>query len=532
MNTKHFWLLVFLLLIGTTLFAQVPQAINYQAVAYGSDGKAITNKQISVKLSIVQGNADGTIVYEETHQVQTANNGAFNLQIGTGTIVSGIFSAIDWSQSPYYIQFSLDTEGGSSYKKIATSQMLSVPYALYAERAGSVESGSSAEQHRFTVMPCNKEGGRLLTGQADIAWSDISLFVSYDDLQDQEATFSVEGLPSYIRFIDESQYGPMGVQIHLRVSYDSEEATSTVHQGKFVIQNKYGYKVEYPVQITTQAYNWESDPFGTEENINNELSNIIDIHEEYVNLQKSVNNAAFNDPSDVSLKTIYEKTYTPSSQIIYELWRKPYRSMSQITGFISELSSRNSPFVSENFKNDALAKAKIAKAYNYLTLTSWFGDVCIQPEVNSGQLLIPRTDKNEVLDMVIALLNEVLETNVSSENLLEAKILLGEAYLLKNDWQSAISISDEAESNTVLSLIHKIGTWKLSPTEEITESSLIAEYLDNFQAQYERGYLYLQALGYTATYFGLDQDNLYKVLLPIPENEINYNSAVTQNPGY
>lgn len=528
MNTKHFGLLVFLLLIGTTLFAQVPQAVNYQAVAYGSDGKAIANKQISVKLSIVQGSADGTIVYEETHQVRTANNGAFNLQIGTGTIVTGIFSSIDWSLSPYYIQFSLDTEGGSSYKKIATSQMLSVPYALYAERAGSVDGGSNTGNHTFTVMPCNKEGGRLLTGEADIAWSDISLFVSYDDLQDQEAAFSVEGLPSYIRFINESQYGPMGVQVHLRVTYDSTEATSTVHQGKFVIQNKYGYKVEYPIRITTQAYNWESDPCGTEENINNRLSYLI---EDYQNLQKSVNDAAFNEPNDVALRTIYEKTYTPSSQIVNELWSKPYRSISGLSDFIHELSSSNSPLVSENFKNDALAKAKIAKAYNYLTLTNWFGDVCIQPE-NDGVLAIPRTSRNEVLDMVIVLLNEVLETHVSSENLLEAKILLGEAYLLKNDWQSAISISDEADPNTVLSLIHKIGIWKLNPTEDITESSLITEYLDNFQAQYERGYLYLQALGYTATYFGFDQDNLYKVLLPLPDSEIAFNSEVTQNPGY
>jgi hypothetical protein len=77
----------------------------------------------------------------ETQTPTTNTNGLASIEIGVGTVVSGNFSTIDWSNGPYFIKTETDPIGGVSYTITGTSQLLSVPYALYAKSAGSV-SGS------------------------------------------------------------------------------------------------------------------------------------------------------------------------------------------------------------------------------------------------------------------------------------------------------------------------------------------------------------------------------------------------------
>ena len=124
-----------LLLYTTFVHAQVPQAINFQAVVRNTEGNVLPEQQVAIKLSLLQGSTEGEVIYEEIHHTITAQNGVINLQIGNGTPTVGLFTNINWSQSPYFISLSLDTENGDSFKKIATSPMLSVPYALYAEKS-------------------------------------------------------------------------------------------------------------------------------------------------------------------------------------------------------------------------------------------------------------------------------------------------------------------------------------------------------------------------------------------------------------
>ena len=106
------WLLgVAMLLSSLFSYAQSPQAMNFQAVARNAGGNPISDKEVGIKIEIVQGSASGTTVYGETHHTTTAKNGVVNLQIGNGTAINGIFTEIDWSQSPYYLRISMDTDG-------------------------------------------------------------------------------------------------------------------------------------------------------------------------------------------------------------------------------------------------------------------------------------------------------------------------------------------------------------------------------------------------------------------------------------
>ena len=128
---KH-TLLFLLILISVFSFAQ-PQGINYQGVAREASGNAILNQNISLRLSILDSSATGTSVYMETQNSTTNNSGLFNLSIGTGSVVSGVFSNIPWGQGDKWLKIEMDAAGGTNYQLIGTSQFLSVPYALHSK---------------------------------------------------------------------------------------------------------------------------------------------------------------------------------------------------------------------------------------------------------------------------------------------------------------------------------------------------------------------------------------------------------------
>ncbi len=94
-----------ILLFTSRLFAQsVPQGINYQAIARNSSGSVFVNSNVSVRTSIIEGSASGTMQYSETHQALTNQFGLFNLKIGNGTPLSGDFNSIPWSEANQWIK--------------------------------------------------------------------------------------------------------------------------------------------------------------------------------------------------------------------------------------------------------------------------------------------------------------------------------------------------------------------------------------------------------------------------------------------
>ena len=119
-------------------FTQSPEKMSYQAVIRNTNGELVSNQTVGMQISIVQGSANGSAVYVETHSPATNENGLVSLEIGNGNASMGKFSTIDWSAGPYFIQTETDPSGGSNYSITGTSQLLSVPYALYAKTAGSM----------------------------------------------------------------------------------------------------------------------------------------------------------------------------------------------------------------------------------------------------------------------------------------------------------------------------------------------------------------------------------------------------------
>ncbi len=114
---------------------QAPEKMSYQAVVRDASDELVTNTSVGMKISILQGSASGVIVYAETQTPTTNANGLVSIEIGNGTLVNGNFTTIDWSAGPYYLKTETDPAGGISYSITGTSQLMSVPYALYAKTA-------------------------------------------------------------------------------------------------------------------------------------------------------------------------------------------------------------------------------------------------------------------------------------------------------------------------------------------------------------------------------------------------------------
>lgn len=124
--------------IGIALFvqAQAPNKMSYQAVIRDNSGNLLQTTLVGMRISVLQGSSSGTPVYVETHTPTTNVNGLATLEIGGGTPVTGTVGAIDWSQGPYFIQTETDPAGGTNYTIAGSSELLSVPYALYSANGG------------------------------------------------------------------------------------------------------------------------------------------------------------------------------------------------------------------------------------------------------------------------------------------------------------------------------------------------------------------------------------------------------------
>ncbi len=131
---KNTFLLI-LLLLSENIWAQAPQKMTYQAVIRNGSNALILSSPIGIKVSVLQGSANGTVSYSET-QIQNTNiNGLVSLEIGMGIPVIGTFSNINWANGPYFIQTEVDPSGGSNYSVLGVTELISVPYALYSANA-------------------------------------------------------------------------------------------------------------------------------------------------------------------------------------------------------------------------------------------------------------------------------------------------------------------------------------------------------------------------------------------------------------
>jgi hypothetical protein len=136
-------LVTFCIAILTTcfLFAQAPQKMSYQAVIRNAQNDLVISKPVKMRISILQGSTNGTAVYSELHNPTTNANGLVSIEIGGGANPSGNFANINWANGPYFIKTETDPSNASNYSITGISQLLSVPYALYAANSGNAGNG-------------------------------------------------------------------------------------------------------------------------------------------------------------------------------------------------------------------------------------------------------------------------------------------------------------------------------------------------------------------------------------------------------
>lgn len=129
------------LLLVFTLWAQPTGRMSFQAAIRNSGNALVVNQTVGMRISILQDSTNGNPVYVETHNATTNDNGLATLEIGGGNVVSGSFTGINWANGPFFLKTETDPSGGTNYNITGTSQLLSVPYALYAETSGSSTPG-------------------------------------------------------------------------------------------------------------------------------------------------------------------------------------------------------------------------------------------------------------------------------------------------------------------------------------------------------------------------------------------------------
>ena len=144
------------LIVLLTINAQAPQGFNYQATVRNSAGALIVNQNVNFKFNIMLNSATSLPVFSETHLAPTDDLGQVNLVIGQGTATVGSFSTINWANGNYYLGIELNT--GAGYVAMGTTQLLSVPYALYANSAGNSQA---AIPNLASVLAVNNSANNL-----------------------------------------------------------------------------------------------------------------------------------------------------------------------------------------------------------------------------------------------------------------------------------------------------------------------------------------------------------------------------------
>ncbi len=146
---KEFALSAILLFIATSVWSQTPQGIKYQAVIRDNNNAVIANQSAGIQISILESSTSGNVIYQETFTETTNAYGLIHITIGKGNVTTGDFTQIDWENAPYFIETAVDQSGGTNYAVLGVSEILSVPYALYAEKSTSSYSSFLSETATF-----------------------------------------------------------------------------------------------------------------------------------------------------------------------------------------------------------------------------------------------------------------------------------------------------------------------------------------------------------------------------------------------
>ncbi len=188
-------LLFFLTLMFLTLSfvnGQVPQAFKFQAVARDGQGNILPNQDISLRIKILLGTSSDNIVYLETHDLRTNQFGLMHLEIGKGENKQGSIENINWQAGNYYLQVEMGDIYTSNYQILGKSQLLSVPYALYAEKAGNINTKDTSATNELQALSLSNDTLYLSKGNFIVLPPDQVKDADHDTLNEIQ-TLSIVG---------------------------------------------------------------------------------------------------------------------------------------------------------------------------------------------------------------------------------------------------------------------------------------------------------------------------------------------------
>ena len=176
---KKTMLSIISIMLGFVLMGQTPQGISHQAVIRNAANELVANSPVGIRVSILQGAPDSTVVYAEVHTPLSNANGLITFVIGQGNDQSSDFSAIDWAGGPYFVKTEADPQGGINYTIEGISQLWSVPYALSAgTTGGGFSNGDSLvlkDQEGMTRFVINPNTGEFKMMNNDTVWYSIQV---------------------------------------------------------------------------------------------------------------------------------------------------------------------------------------------------------------------------------------------------------------------------------------------------------------------------------------------------------------------
>ncbi len=166
MLQKSIFSIAVVLLASASIYAQVPQGFNFQAVARDANGDILANTQLGVQISLLEGSEDGNPLYTETHSVTTNPLGLIQIVIGEGTAAEEQdFSKIDFGAGNVFVKLAIDPEGGTEYADLGTTRLLSVPYAMVAQKA--IEGGGSLNGTEINLNTTDADSSFIINLEGD-----------------------------------------------------------------------------------------------------------------------------------------------------------------------------------------------------------------------------------------------------------------------------------------------------------------------------------------------------------------------------
>lgn len=247
------------ILISGQVTAQSPEKMSYQAVIRDAGNNLIVNKPVGMKISILQGSDNGTPVYAETQTPITNINGLVTLEIGTGS-TSDVFSAIDWSNGHYFLKTEIDPEGGTNYTITGISQLISVPYSLYAIKAGN---GFSGDYNDLSNLPdLSNVVSVAAPQQGDLAWYHSGQWIRLPKGTEGQLltvkggipvwlTYGFAGIQGYFQFVT---FKP-GTSNPVAFGFIAPDGTVISGSGNFTCTWN-SLNLRYEITITGETYYW------------------------------------------------------------------------------------------------------------------------------------------------------------------------------------------------------------------------------------------------------------------------------------